>query len=391
MRRSAELKACTATYRATGPLDQTVRFIYLAPDRARFDARGTSNGIASESTIWVLGNRCVFRSIHGNERLSADVPFCDPSLEADFEAVHSALRSSFPSPKSGEGLPALGPGVSLELWIDFDQSSTGHGSLRGSASWSRDRAWILEWLMRVSALPVLRDEGERIVAEDPRTKAVVTLSKTTGFIESIRGQDALSVELTNWAPSVEEAEFSIPASEPNAHDLSEEYVRLVSASYLHHIEAEITSTALEALQRESITDEEFTKRLASVYDLLNRRLRRDEFARLRDSMKKMSDESVDRYRRQRTASASDPDLRSICDQGIAEQRLTFVNKLRRVTEVALDPDTSPQPPDASTDPRAAKLVADARRESMATTLEAEVTQPALEYFDEQVLAVQATK
>jgi hypothetical protein len=391
-RRSVTLKACTATYRATGPLDQTVRFIYLAPDRARFDASGTQNAIKCEMTVWSLGDRYVLRSNQRGARVFADVPADLPSMEADSEALTAALASSFPSPnptpKSGDALPDLGPGVTLNLWVNHVSDSKGDSSLDGSVSWSRDRSWILQWLMRVSALPVLRDEGERIVAEDPRTKTVVSISKATGFIESIRGTNELSVELTSWTPSVDETELSIPPPEPDARDVSEDYAHSLSAVQVHEFEHLIIDAAVAARQRDSIQDEDFTTRLASVYLVANRTLRRDAIAKLRDLMKKLSDDVLDKYRRQRSAEAIDPDFRGIADQWIAKQRLTIVDTFEKVADVALEPD--PTPP-AHSDPHVAELISEARRRSMAKTIEVDLKQPALAYFDEQVLAVQSTK
>jgi hypothetical protein len=242
--------------------------------------------------------------------------------------------------------------------------------------------------MLVSNLPVLRDEGERIVAEDPRAKTVITISKATGFIERIRGEDVLSVELTSWSPSVDEAELSIPAPEPDARDVSEEYAGLISGLQVHAIEHVITHAAVEARQRDSIQDEDFTARLASVYDVVNRSLRRDAIAKLRDLTKKLSDDVLDQYRRQRSAAAVDPDFRGIADQWIAKQRLTIVDTFGKLAEVALEPD--PTPP-SDLDPHVAELFTEARRRSMAKTIEVDLKRPALAYFDEQVLAVQSTK
>jgi hypothetical protein len=153
----------------------------------------------------------------------------------------------------------------------------------------------------------------------------------------------------------------------------------------------IGEIALDARQRDSIADEDFTNRLASVYDEVNRRFRRDRFAQMRDSMNQWSDAAVDLHRRQQLAVAADPELRGSADQWIAVQRRAIVDELQNVNEAELDSELPIKLPPSDADPHIAALIAEARRRSLAATVESEVTQPCLTYFDEQVLAVQSTK
>ena len=387
--RSTTLKSCTATYRATGSYDATIRIHYSAPDRARIDTSEVKDGRREEGSSWVIKDRIVTRSEHGDEHQFADFRFAD-SFEDDCKIVEAALEHAFPSTSEGATAMHLGDGVFLALWIKTDAKAPEHGSLDLWAGWQRRRNYIFQWQMLTSAMPVLRDDGERIIGADPESKLEVVLSKSNGFIERITSA-AEKIELEAWTPSADDAVFLVPPPVPGAKDISEDYRRGLITAFNHLMNDSIVLNALEARQRDPIADEEFTTKLASVYDIANGTLLRVPLAELRDILKRASDEAVDWYRRQRAASAADPQLRETADQWIAKQRLAVIELIGRASEVALEPDPPLQPPAAPSDPHSAELITEARRRSLAATFERDVTQPALAYFDEQVLAVQSKK
>lgn len=387
IRRSPTLKACTATYRATGSYDATIRIHFSAPDRARIDSSEIKDGHREESSSWVIKDRIVSRSERGEERQCADVRFAD-AFEDDRKIIDAALEHAFPSASGGASRMHLGDGVFLALWIKTDAKAPEHGSLDLWAGWQRRRDYVFQWQTLMSALPVLRDDGERIIGADPEARLEVVLAKSNGFIERITSA-AETIELEAWTPSADDADFLVPPPLPGAKDFSDEYRKGFIAAFDHLMNESIALDALEARQRDSIADEEFTTKLASVYDVANGSLLRVPLADLRAILKKASDEAVSWYRRQRAASAADPDLRGIADQWIAKQRLAVIEMIGKASEVALEPDPPLHLPAARSDPHSAELIAEARRRSLAATLERDVKQPALAYFDEQVLAVQS--
>jgi hypothetical protein len=393
MRRSADLKACTATYRASGYLDETIRITYAAPDRVRFDTSQTTHGRREDDTIWIVGNRYAVCSERGDERQCADVAALS-TIGEDCKAVLSAARSAFPSHQDGDVAADFGAGVWVHFWLTPDANVPEEGSLDLLGSWMECRDYIFHWLLLASSLPVLRDDGERIFGEDPTSHLFVVISKSNGFIERITGATE-KVELVDWVPTAEEVAFTIPPPAPGSKDFSEDYRHMLSSICVGQLDDSITQAAVESRRRDSIEDDEFSARLASVYDIMNRRLRRDEITKLRDLMKKAGDDAVDLYRRQLSAAASDPDFRGIAEQWIAKQR-SAIGEM--ATKASIDWIESVPPPIArdhgtpalpETDPRAAELIEQARRRSAVSYFESEIKQPALAYFDEQVAAVRS--
>jgi len=342
MLHSTKLKNCTATYRAKGPLEESIRFTFAAPDRVCIESSAMYEGRRFDDTIWSVGDRYIRRSMDGRGFEHADVPLAIPT-QGDCEALGVALERAFPSSVDGEAERDVGSGAGIDS----------------------------------------RFGGE--------FRLIVFLSMSSYFLERITGA-AEEFELVDSSPSADEAAFTIPPPEPGSNDASQEDGCFVFYYCGRVMNYSITQFAKEARERDSIADEDFTRRLASVYEVVNRWHRRDRFAQMRDSMNQWSSDAADLYRRQRSAVEIDPDLRGTEDQWIAVQRREIVESLQTVTEAQLDSDSPFPPPTlADADPHVAALIAEAHRRSLAATVESEVTQPCLAYFDEQVLAVQSTK
>jgi len=387
-RRAATVKACTATWRVTGPIEQTIRIVYVAPDRARFDATGTRDGAPIEETAWTLRDRSFFLSRRGDARAWAEVPLRSEEAAAEFDAILAELQRAFPTTPSGAPLPEYGRGVALDFWCEPDLDHPEHDRLDALAIRQERRTEVFRWLSRLAAMPQLRDDGARLVAEDPRTGLEVALSKESGFLESVTAPGGLRVALVEWKPAVDAAAFEIPKPPPGARDLSEEYRGAVAASRDLGIDAVITREATTARARNAIGDDDFRTRLAAVFAVAHRTLLRDRLAATRAAVQEKSDEATEQYERSYAASTSDRDLRQFCESRIDEERTALVDGLR-----ALSDETARfhPPHEPGLDERTAGLVDEARRRSRTEWFEREITQPVLARFDERVRKVRGEK
>jgi len=233
MLHSTKLKNCTATYRAKGHLEETIRFTFAAPDRVCIESSAMHEGRRFDDTIWSVGDRYIRRSMDGRGFEHADVPLAIPTL-GDCEALGVALERAFPSSVDGEAERDVGTGAGIDSRF-----------------------------------------GE--------FRLVVVLSMSSYFLKRITGA-AEEFELVDSSPSADEAAFTIPPPEPGSNDASEEDRCFVLYYCGRVMSYSITRFAKEARERDSIADEDFTRRLASVYDVENRRHQRDRFAQMRDSM-----------------------------------------------------------------------------------------------------------
>ena len=385
-RRAATVAACTATYRVTGPIAQTIRIAYLAPDRARFDSAGTRDGPSFEESAWTLRDRSAFRSRRGDERAWAELVF--GSLAAEFEAVVAELNRAFPAPPSATPPADDGPGVALDFWCEPDVDHPEHGRVDAMAIRQERRTGVFRWLARFAAMPQIRDDGARLVAADPSTGHEVALSKENGFLESVSVPGGLRIALVEWQPAVDEAVFTIPAPPPGARDVSEEYRGAFAASCDLGIDAVITRQAITARARDAIADDDFRARLAAVFAVAHRTLLRDRLAATRAAIQKKSDEATEFYERSYAASVSDRDLRQFCEARIAEERTALADGLRALSEETA---RFHPPHEPGLDERTAELVDEARRRSRTDWFEREITQPLLARFDERVRAVRDAK
>ena len=388
MRRAATVEACTATWRVTGPIEQTIRIAYVAPDRARFDAAGTRDGALFEETAWTLRDRSCFLARRGDVRAWAEVPLASADAAAEFAAIVAELKRAFPTTPSGAPLPDYGRGVALDFWCEPDLDHPEHDRLDAMAIRQERRTGVFRWLSRLAAMPRLRDDGARLVAEDPRSGLEVALSKESGLLESVTAPGGLRVALVEWKPAVDEAAFAIPALPPGARDVSEEYRGAVAASRDLGIDAAITLQATAARARDAIGDDDFKTRLAGVFAVAHRTLLRDRLAATRVALQKKSDEATEMYGRSHAASASDRDLRQFCETRIAEERTALADALRALSEETA---RFHPPHEPGLDERTAELVDEARRRSRTDWFEREITQPLLARFDEQVRKVRGEK
>jgi hypothetical protein len=190
--RAATVEACTATWRVTGPIEQTIRIAYVAPDRARFDAAGTRNGALFEETAWTLRDRSCFLARRGDVRAWAEVPLASADAAAEFAAIVAELDRAFPTTPSSAPLPDYGRGVALDLWCEPDVDHPEHDRLDAMAIRQERRTGVFRWLARLAAMPKLRDDGARLVGEDPRSGLAVALSKESGLLESVTAPGGLS-------------------------------------------------------------------------------------------------------------------------------------------------------------------------------------------------------
>jgi hypothetical protein len=388
MHRAEKVSACTATYRVTGPIEQTIRIAYVAPDRARFDATGTRDGMRIEETAWTLRDRSFFLSQRGDAWAWAEVPLRSEDVAAEFDAIVAEVNRAFPIPPSGLPPPDYGRGIALDFWCEPDVDHPEHDRLDTLAIRQERRTEVFRWLSRLAAMPQLRDDGVRLVAEDPRSGLVAALSMESGFLESVTAPGGLRVALVEWKPAVDEAAFEIPKSPPGARDLSEEYRGAVAASRDLGIDAVITRQAVTARARDAIGDDDFRTRLAAVFAVAHRTLLRDRLAATRAALQKKSDEATEQYERSYAASTSDRDLRQFCETRITEERTALVDGLR-----ALSDETARfhPPHEPGLDDRTAGLVDEARRRSRTEWFEREITQPVLARFDERVRKVRGEK
>ena len=152
-RRAATVKACTATWRVTGPIEQTIRIVYVAPDRARFDATGTRDGAPIEETAWTLRDRSFFLSRRGDARAWAEVPLRSEESAAEFDAILAELNRAFPTTPSGAPLPEYGRGVALDFWCEPDLDHPEHDRLDAMAIRQERRTEVFRWLSRLAAMP----------------------------------------------------------------------------------------------------------------------------------------------------------------------------------------------------------------------------------------------
>jgi len=386
--RAAKVEACSATWRVTGPIEQTIRIAYVAPDRARFDASGMRNGARIEETAWTLRDRSFFLSQRGDAWAWAEVPLRSEDVAAEFDAILAELERAFPTPPSGAPLLEYGRGVALEFWCEPDLDHPEHDRLDTLAIRQERRTEVFRWLSRLAGMPQLRDDGVRILAEDPRSGLAVALSKESGLLESVAAPGGLRVALVEWKPVVDEAAFAIPKPPPGARDLSEEYRGAVAASRNLGIDAVITRQATTARARDAIGDDDFRARLTAVFAVAHRTLLRDRLAATHGALQKKSDEATELYERSYAASASDRDLRQFCEAQIAEQRTALADGLRALSEETA---RFHPPHEPGLDERTAELVDEARRRSRTDWFEREITQPMLARFDERVRAVRGEK
>lgn len=387
-KRAAKVAACTAIYRVTGPIEETIRIAYAAPDRARIDAAGTRDGATFEESAWTLRDRSAFRSRRGDERAWADMAFGSVESAAEFEAIAAELNRAFPSPSSETPPADDGPGVMLGFWCEPDVDHPEHGSVDAMAIRLERRTEVFRWLSRLAAMPQLRDDGARLVAEDPRTGHEVALSKENGFLESVTAPGGLDVALVEWQPAVDEQAFAVPPPSPGARDLSEQYRGAVAAGCDLGIDAVITRQAVAARARDAIGDDDFRARLTAVFAVAHRTLLRDRLAATRAAFQKKSDEATELYARSFAASASDKDLRQFCEARVAEDRTALADGLRVLSEETA---RFHPPHEPGLDERTAGLVDEARRASRSEWFEREITQPLLARFDERVRKVREGK
>jgi hypothetical protein len=383
VQRSKALEAFTATYRA--PLEQTIRITYVAPDRARYEI--TRANEVWHRVVWTLGNRAVMRDEDPNGRTFADVPITPELMIVAADAVADVVNRAFPAPDGASSFPDLGPGASINLEIRPDRNDPEHGDLDVLLSWSPHRVSILDWLLRASSMPMLRDDGNRIVGEDPATRLEVAISKANGLLECITTAGRRQVELVEWRDSADPSDFTIPAPPPGARDVSPDYQELLTASYFMVSDRCIELAAIEYKNREGIGDDELRRRLTSVYEEVLPKMLAETLAYYRVSAKRSDFDLTAELRRLKAAAGSDPDLQTIFEQQVARMREEWVDGSRKLVESLAWANSNEA---ADHDPTDA-LISEVRHQSMTEMFDRELSKPNLAYFDECVRAVREGK
>ncbi len=379
-----ELEACTATYVFHGPVELTVRFTYRAPDRARLEITGT-NDSKQDGVTWVLGNRAVIHSQDANGPSFGDLPLYPERLVAAWKEIDEAVDRAFPSTDTSDARRDLGDGATLGLWFEPDRDDPEHGAIDINAGWMPNRDHVVNWLWHVLAMPVLRDEGDRIVAEDPATRLIVAVSKKSGFIERVSTGGGLSVALAEWKPAADPSSFEITPPPAGARDATDEWKRMYEAAAIATVDMSIEQTVVAQRKRATIGDDELRRRLAPVYYVALRTSMAGVLEEGRATEAETTEEFIDLVERLHTAASTDPDLRGQFDASVARIRESRIDGLAKIEKQfcaplgvkGLDP----------SDP----VLAEVRRQAARDLFEREIVRPSLDQFDQRVRAIREGK
>jgi len=258
--KTRSLAGFTATYRVVSSVDGdwTLRFVYSAPDRGKFEIHSKRESM----TDWVLDGGSIIRG--EDER---GLYFATLSGFDDVVAGLDRFNASNGSTSSSRAA-AMAPGPTFVLDATPGSASGDRkAALSFSAGWYPLRRHVLGWFETAQTDDRWRDEGEKLVREDSGVR--VALSKSTGFITSMTSPSGGRVELVDFRESFDESEFTIPTASALAKDRSAEMAVMVATGMVALLRHCVYEDALDATpgrpDDETLRQRELSRLFASLH------------------------------------------------------------------------------------------------------------------------------
>jgi hypothetical protein len=222
IRKTNELKAFVAVYRMRSSDQEeegSIRITFRAPDEMMCEFVGVGVFCGREGSLEVR------MSPPQGKSMVASVPFAEQSNER-WSRFTTVMRAEFPTGSSD--WPA---NMSYGTQVGMSITPLGEGTkeeFQFSVQYGIPRTAVLEWLERFKAWTGTRSEDDEHVVFRTSRGADVSLSKRTGFIDSIhkKSQDGeLSFELKtlDLDPKLDDHAFDLPHAPVDASDVSAEF------------------------------------------------------------------------------------------------------------------------------------------------------------------------
>lgn len=374
----------TATYRIEMPGErQSLRLVYLAPDRARVDFQMSDLAY----TMWVTGGEVTFRmeSPEGTNvaRASAE------DLDNLWSGCDTSLESAFPSSSSGDDSPTdLGPGPSLELTFPSTEVSSADHPITASVGWAAHRATFLSWLGAAASWTRANLEGDAFL-NLYRPDARARVSRSTGLIDELTQGANLVLRLVEYHDHVDPIEFETPGPNAIFNDMSPQVRDAIDLNTWRLIRERVYARLLPAARSSSDDPIEFRRRAASVFLALHRPILKHLYASAALEWSLGIDQFCQWYGSGLRASAPNSDDRNGVESAAAHWRAELESTMAKTRDstvaglesVAIDEEGSET---------LAELL-DLERDAARAAFKDEVSDPLLRRFDEQVKQIRGAR
>lgn len=381
--------AFAATYRVDlGGMQQTIRFAYLAPNRARYVVE--SGGV--KLTTWVVDGMSTFLSEGTSPPQSGTIP-TQPG--ADFQAsCAAALDAAFPlesrERESSESAspPDSGRGPCFEFMVLPDPQDSDHGSFVAAASWREHRVSFLSWLGPDAAWDHAELGGDSILHLS-RGSTRATISMSTGFIEEMAHGDRFRARLVDFRDDADEGDFVPP--EPDRQDV-ESSVRIATMAEIGVVQSQRATIYQRILSSARLKDgdsQEVRQRIQDVFTAFYRQV----FDRLPagpdEAASKSADELVSWFRFYWSASVNDPKNRDQIERGCTARRDAIERQILDAAQATIDHGKLNLPERCA--PELVARIEQIERETARAVFQSKVAEPFLRRLDERLKAIRDAK
>lgn len=375
--RAMQRRGFSARYHVeAGNSEQTIRFAYLAPNRARIDVRaagGTFTSCVDETGMSLRAEG------DGTIRVAR---FESKELEELWSGCAAALEMAFPSTETLPGPPSESEGGPIfEFGIRPDPRSSDHGSFSVSVSWLSARRSFLSWLA-----PREWDRARYVdpqVIEVSNGTATATLSTATGLILDMRAGEHFHATLVDSTDDVDPSEFTGWTAATKSDDSQQWFASRMWAQQRWTIYQRI----LRDSRLQDADLDQFRHRVEPVFEVLHRTIVKHHYRDWQKGYTTNLEKFFDEYDAALTEIGSDPTEREECDDSVADSCLEIEKSLdslrdEYVANLAFSPVDDE---DSKMLTKMLSIECDAAR----AAFHAENIDPILRHIDERLKAIRA--
>ena len=260
--RALQLPGFTATYRVqAGDSEQTIRFAYLAPGRARLDIRAGADVYTSRVADGVLA---CGREATGPSEVTR---FDTKGIDARWADCDAALDAAFPVEDAGNALPVrFASGPILEFEVHPESEGSEQGFFNASVSWLDERPYFLGWLGPKAWDHAHFLDEQRLEVSLGSTKA--TLSVATGMIQEMTFGAGFRATLVQFSKSAAASEFELPDATADSKMSSQGSMATLEKEAFASQRDFVYRRILPAASAQGVASDEFRHRAEPVFAAL---------------------------------------------------------------------------------------------------------------------------
>ena len=372
----------TATYHVVAAgSEMTIRFTYLAPDRARLDV-----GDGGKSTTMCVGEDvAAFRT--DVESFPRGARYRTKDLEAHWADCNAALDAAFPAATADATRPRIGPGPVLAFGIKPDAGSSEHGSLELSLGSSQTRSFFMTWLDAHAWDLVHFVDARRIEVSRGGTRA--TIDVESGLLQDLAFGENFRATLVESGDTAAPSEFALLSGTDASAETSDASPSPFDAA-LHQEQRENVYRRLLPAARAAEADADgFRRRAEPVFVALYRATFGRQYQPWLKQIETQDESFFQECESYYTATRMDAMRRELFDHRLDDWRASLAHELDATRDAGLA-NLEPMRADPG-DAAASAFVWSVEREAARTAFDLEVAAPLLRHVDEKVKALREVK